>query len=50
MIHEMVGLVMMFLSYVMCRMLKIYTKIKKEENMERIKKIKSLLSPFCYIQ
>lgn len=29
----MVGLVVMCLSYVMRRMLKIYTKIKKEENM-----------------
>jgi len=33
MVHEMVGLVGMCLSYVMCRMLKIFTKIKKEENM-----------------
>jgi heme/copper-type cytochrome/quinol oxidase subunit 3 len=40
MIHEMVGLVMMFLSYVMCRMLKIYTKIKKEENMRKNKENK----------
>ena len=49
MVHEMVGLVVMCLSYVMCRMLKIDTEIKKEENMERIKKIKLFLSPFCYI-
>jgi len=40
MVHEMVGLVAMCLSYVMCRMLKIYTEIKKEENMGKNKENK----------
>lgn len=40
MVHEMVGLVVMCLIYVMCRMLKIDTKIKKEEYMGKNKENK----------
>jgi hypothetical protein len=49
MVYEMVGLVVMCLNYVMCRMLKIYTKIKKEENMGKKKENKIAAFTFWYI-